>query len=232
QAFLSVTSLLDVAVFKDLFVLEDLVEEMRKQSPALSFGPLQPDGHIAVQGSFLALQGLREFLLLKAEPLSGKDKAEGSESRGRLGRRRLQEHRGVTEMRNSAHVVVLDTDIYRYLRHVLPRAFQASGVVISGVPDGDITTVCIEGAGGRADAAHALRVKEIIENYSMKLQKVLRKERICFEGHGRGEKQRYQRVCEKLEPHYPGVLIVPSDTHVDVVGTSSDVFEFTEEVKR
>ncbi|XP_017591573.1 PREDICTED: RNA-binding protein 43 [Corvus brachyrhynchos] len=236
NAFLSVTSILNVAVFRDHFVLEDLVEEMKKQSPALSFGPLQPDGQIAVQGPFPALRVLREFLLLKAESLSEEDKREGK-SRQRL-RRKVQEHRGATETRSSARdahrekqVVVLDTDIYHYMRHFLPKTFQANDVVISGVTDGDITTVCIESAGRKAGAAHGLRVKKIIENYSVELQEILRKERLCFKEHSRGEKLRYKRLCERLKPRYPKVLIIPYDTHIDVVGTSADIFEFTEQVR-
>ncbi|NXU16793.1 RBM43 protein, partial [Pardalotus punctatus] len=237
QAFLSVTSILNVAVFKDPFVLEDLVEEMKKQSPALSFGPLQPDGHIAVQGSFPALQVLRDFLLLKVKSLLEKEEREGGGSQQRL-RRRLQEP-GVAEMRNSVrdahgekHAVVLDTNLYHYMRHLLPKAFQANGLVISEVIDGDITTVCVQNAGGKADAEHALRVKKIIEKYSIKLQKILRKETIHFKEQDGVEKQSYQRVCERLKPRYPGVLTIPYDTHIDVVGTSPDIFEFTEEVKR
>ncbi|NXB14469.1 RBM43 protein, partial [Rhagologus leucostigma] len=236
QAFLSVTSILSVAVFRDRFVLEDLVEEMKKQSPALSFGPLQPDGHIAVQGPFPALRGLREFLLLKAKSLSEEDKREGK-SHQRL-RKKLQEHRGASETRSSARdaprgkqVVVLDTDIYLYMRRFCPKTFQANDVVVSGVTDGDITTVCIENAARKAGAAHVLRVRKTIENCSVELQKILRKERLRFQESSAAEKQRYKRLCERLKPRYPNVLIIPYDTHMDVVGTSADVGKFTEQVR-
>lgn len=206
---------------------------MKKQSPALDFGPLQPDGQIAVQGSFPALRELREFLLLKAKSLSEEDKREGK-SHQRL-RKKLQEHRGATETRNSvrdAHretqVVVLDTDIYLYMRSFHPKAFQAGDVVISGVTDGDITTVSIQSAG----TAHGLRAKRAIESCSVELQRILRKERICFKEHSRAERQRYKQLCERLKPRHPGVLLLPYDTHIDVVGTSVSVFEFTEDVKR
>ncbi|NWX59908.1 RBM43 protein, partial [Promerops cafer] len=237
QAFLCVTSTLNMAVFRGHFVLEDLVEEMKKQSPALSFGPLQQDGQIAVQGSFPALRVLREFLLRKAKPLSEEDKRQGK-SHQKL-RRKPQEPRGATEMRNStgdAHrekqVLILDTDIYHYMRYFLPNTFQATDVVISGVTDGDITTVSIESAGRKAGAAHGLRARKMIENCSVELQKILCKERICFKEHSRGEKQRYKQLWERLKPRYPGVLIIPYDTHIDLVGTSADVFEFTEDLKR
>ncbi|NWH42114.1 RBM43 protein, partial [Chloropsis hardwickii] len=237
QAFLCVTSTLNMAVFRGHFVLEDLVEEMKKQSPALSFGPLQRDGRISVRGSFPELGLLREFLLKKAKSLSEEDRKEGK-SQQRL-RRKLQEHRGATETRNSIgdaqrdkQVLVLDTDIYHYMRSFHPRAFQGNDVVISGVTDGDITTVSIESAAGKAGAARGLRAKRIIENCSVELQRILRKERICFKGHSRAEKQRYRQLWERLKLRYPQVLITPHDTHVDLVGTSADVFGLTEELKR
>ncbi|NXR56944.1 RBM43 protein, partial [Hippolais icterina] len=237
QPFLCVTSTLNVAVFRGHVVLEDLVEEMKKQSPALNFGPLQPEGKISVQGSFPALRELREFLVVKAKSLSEEDKREGK-SQQRL-RRKLQEHRGATETRNSirdapkeTQVVVLDTDIYLYMRSFHPKTFQAGDVVISGVTDGDITTVCIDSAGSKAGAAHGLRAKKMIESFSVELQKILRKERICFKEHSRGERQRYKQLCDRLKPRHPEVLVLPYDTHIDVVGTSAGVLGFTEDVKR
>ncbi|NXO09808.1 RBM43 protein, partial [Oriolus oriolus] len=236
QAFLSVTSILDLAVFRDHFVLEDLVEEMKQQSPALSFGRLQPRRYIAVQGPFPALRVLREFLLVKAKSLSEEDKREGKSHQ--RPRRKLQEHRGATETRSSVrdahrekHVVVLDTDVYHYMRHFLPKTFQANDVVVSGVSDGDITTVCIENDGRKAGAALGLKVKKTIESYSVELHEILRKERICFKEHSPGEKQRYRQLCERLKPRYPKVLIIPYDTHIDVVGSSADIFEFAEQVR-
>ncbi|NXO70422.1 RBM43 protein, partial [Phainopepla nitens] len=237
QVFLRVTSTLNMAVFRDHFVLDDLVEEMKKQSPALNFGPLQPDGQIAVQGFFPALRVLREFLLLKAKSFSQEDKKEGRSHQ--RPRRRLQEHRGATEMRDSTgdaarekQVLVLDTDIYLYMRRFRPKTLQANNVVISGVTGGDITTVSIGSAGSKAGAAQALRARKVIEKCSVELQEVLRKERICFKEQGRGEKQRYRQLCERLKPRYPAVLVVPYDTHIDLVGTSADVGGFTEEVRR
>ncbi|XP_039925990.1 RNA-binding protein 43 [Hirundo rustica] len=237
NVFLRVTSTLSMALFRDHFLLEDLVEEMKKQSPALNFGPLQPDGQIAVRGSFPALRELREFLLFKAKSLSEEDKREGKPHQRPRGK--PQQHRGATEARNSlrdahreAEVVVLDTDIYHYMKCFHPKTLQANDVVISGVTDGDITTVCIEGAGRKAGAEHALRAKRMIESSSVELQKILRKERICFKERSRAEKQRYKQLCERLKARHPEVLLLPYDTHIDVVGTSAGVFEFAEDVRR
>ncbi|NXM09279.1 RBM43 protein, partial [Tyrannus savana] len=232
QVFSSVTSVLSMGVFKGQFVLEDLVAEMKKQRGDLSFGSLRSDGQIAVQGSFPAIKALRDFLLLKAKSLSEKDKKEESKSHQRL-RRRLQEHRSTTEMRNSVpdgdggkQVVVLDTDIYRYMKHFFPWIFQEDGVVVSAVTDGDITTVCVENA-GRADAGQVSSVKKKIEDQSIKLHSILRKIRIPLKEH---EKHRHKGVCERLKSCYPQALVVPYDAHIEVIGFSSDVFEVTKEM--
>ncbi|NWI25098.1 RBM43 protein, partial [Sula dactylatra] len=238
--FSSVTSVLNMSIFKDQFVLEDLIQEFKKKSTALSFGPLQSNGHISVQGSFPAIKLLRDFLLLKAKSLPEKDKREEKESKShQRPRRRLQQQRLTTETSNSVHdangekqVVVLDTDVYHYIKYFFPRTFLVNDdVVISGITAGDITTVNIENAGSRSDARWVLRVKEKIEIQSMKLHNTLRKERIYFKEHIRDEKQRYKWACERLKPRYPYVLIIPYDTHIDVIGNSSDIFEFTKEVK-
>ncbi|XP_035754831.1 RNA-binding protein 43 isoform X2 [Egretta garzetta] len=237
NVFSSVTSVLNMSVFKDQFVLEDLIQEFKKKSTALSFGPLQSNGQISVQGSFPAMKLLRDFLLLKAQSLSEKDEREESKSRQRP-RRRLQQHGLTPETSNSVHaadgekqVVVLDTDTYRYMKHFFPRTFPVNAdVVISEITDGDITTVSIENAGGRSGAGQVLRVKEKIEDQSVKLHHALRKERIYFEEHVRGGTWRYKGVCASLQARYPHVLIIPYDTHIDVIGNSSEIFEFTKEV--
>ncbi|NXX64237.1 RBM43 protein, partial [Scopus umbretta] len=235
--FSSVTSVLNMSIFKDQFVLEDLIQEFKKKSTALSFGPLQSNGHISVQGSFPAIKLLRDFLLLKAKSLSEEDKREESKSHQRP-RRRLQQRGLTTETSNFVHnadgqkqAVVLDTDMYHYMKHFFPRTFLVNDdVVISDITDGDITTVYIENAGSRPDAGQVLRVKKKIENQSIKLHNALRKERIYFEGHIRDQKRRYKWACGSLKARYPYVLIIPYDTHIDVIGNSSEIFEFTKEV--
>ncbi|NXD80514.1 RBM43 protein, partial [Halcyon senegalensis] len=236
--FSSVTSVLNMSIFEDQFVLEDLIQEIKKKSTALRFGPLQSNGHISVQGSFPAIKLLRDFLLLKAKSLSEEDKREESKSCQRP-RRRLQQRRLTSEMSNCSReadgkkqMVVLDTDVYRYMKHFFPRTLLVKGdVVISDVADRDTTTLYIEGAGRGSDAGQVSRVKEKIESQSIKLHNTLRKERIYFEGRSRDEKGRYTRVCGHLKDRYPYVLSVPYDTHVDVIGNASEVLQFTKEVR-
>ncbi|NWS44063.1 RBM43 protein, partial [Probosciger aterrimus] len=232
--FSSVTCVLNMSVFKEQFVLQDLIKEIKKNTD-LSFGPLESSGHISVEGSFPDIKLLRDFLLLKAKSLSEKDKREKGTSHQRPGRRQ-QQHGLTTEMSNFVHdgdkqVVILDTDMYHYMKSFFPRTFIVNdGTVISDITDGDVTTLYIENAGSRSDAGQALRVKKKIENWSIKLNKTLRKERINFKEHTRDEKQRYRRACESVKPHYPSVLIISYDTHIDVIGNSSEVFEFTKKV--
>uniref|UniRef100_A0A8C3U9T1 RRM domain-containing protein n=1 Tax=Catharus ustulatus TaxID=91951 RepID=A0A8C3U9T1_CATUS len=223
----SLINLILMAVFRGHCVLEDLVEEMKKQSPDLDFGVLQPDGRIAVQGSFPALRALREFLLLKAKSLSEGDSKEGKPHQ--RPRRKLQEHRGAVEMRNSPEdaarhkqTLLLDTDIYHYMRCFHPKTLQASSADISAVIEGDITTVCIEAAGRRA-ADHGWRAKRRIEDCSVQLQRMLRKERISLRGLSRAQRERCRQLWQNLTPRYPAVLLIPCDTHVDVVGTPAEV---------
>ncbi|KAM9189552.1 RNA-binding protein 43 isoform 1-T1 [Mergus octosetaceus] len=236
--FSSVTSVLNMSVFKDQYVLEDLIQELKKKNTALSFGPLQSNGHISVQGSFPAIKMLRDFLLLKAKSLS-EDKNEERKSYQRQ-KKQQQQCRLTTDTNNFVHdaegekqVVVLDTDIYLYMKNVLPKKLLANtDVVISDITDGDITTLYLQKVRSRPDAAQVLAFKEEIEHQSLKLHNTLCKERIYLEEYTRDEKQKYKLVCETLKSHYPSVLVIPYATHIDVIGNSSEVFEFTREVNK
>ncbi|NXC42166.1 RBM43 protein, partial [Penelope pileata] len=235
--FSLVTSVLNMSVFKDQFVLEDLIQELKKKNRALSFGPLQSNGHISVQGSFPAIKLLRDFLLLKAKSLS-EDKNEESKSRQRP-KKKQQHHRLTTERSHfvrgaegEKQAVVLDTDMYYYMRHFfLKEVLANTGVAISDVTDGDITTLYLQKVRSRLDAGQVLRVKEKIEKQSIELHNALRKEKIQLEGYTR-DKKKYKLVCESVKSRYPYILIIPYDTHIDVIGKSSEVFEFTNEVNK
>lgn len=226
-----------MSVFKDKFVLEDLVQELKKKSTALSFGSLQSNGHISVQGSFPTIKWLRDFLLLKAKSLS-EDKNEASKSHQRP-KKRLNKHTLTREVNNFGHdaegekqVVVLDTDIYHYMKCFFAKELLANtDVVISDITDGDITTLHLQKGRNRPDSGQVLKVKEKIENLSIKLLNSLRKERIGFEKCTR-DKKKYRSVCESVRSRYPDVLVIPYDTHIDVIGSSSAVFEFTKEVNK
>ncbi|XP_025907964.1 RNA-binding protein 43 [Nothoprocta perdicaria] len=237
--FNCVFSLLNMSVFKDEFDLEDLIQELKKNIPALSFGRLQSDGHISVEGPFPAIKLLKDFLLLKAKSLSEKDKREQNKSHQRP-KRSLRQQRLSMETSNSIpdadggkQVLILDTDIYHYMKHFFFKKLLVNyDVVISDDIEGEITTLYIRNARSRSGTEQVLRVKEEIENESVKLHNSLRKERICFEGYMGDEKQKYKQACETVKSHYPAVLVIPYDTHIDIIGNSSLTFKFTREVRR
>lgn len=226
-----------MSVFKEQFVVEDLLQEIQRRSTALSFGPLQSNGHISVRGSFPDIQLLRDFLLLKAKSLAEEDRRGEIQSLQRP-RRRLQQQQLKRELSNSVHdasgesqMVVLDTDVYCYMKAFSPwRLQEGADVVISDITDGDTTTLHIKSAGHRSDVGQISRIREQIEDHSVKLYSALRKERISFKEHTRAEKERYQRLCEHLKPHFPHVLILHYDTHIDVIGSPSEIVPFTKVV--
>ncbi|XP_071602470.1 RNA-binding protein 43 isoform X2 [Heliangelus exortis] len=228
NVFSSVTSLLNMSVFKDHLVLEELIQELQKKSTDLSFGPLQPNGIISVQGSFPAIQSLRDFLFLKAKSLSEKEQRGDQESHQRPQQHRLSREPKHPSQDGEKQVVVLDADTYYYMKCFYPKIFQINAdVVISDTTDGDVTTVCIE---SRSGAGQALRVREQIESQYIELHQVLRKERIYFEKSTRDEKKRYTAVCKTLKSLHPSVLPIFYNTHLDIIGTSSEIFKFTEEM--
>ncbi|NXF92608.1 RBM43 protein, partial [Eubucco bourcierii] len=237
QVFSSVTSVLNMSVFKEQFVLEDLLQEIKRRSTALSFGPLQSNGLISVRGSFPEIILLRDFLLLRAKCLSEEDRRGESQSHQRP-RRRLQQQQLKRELSSSVRdadgegqMVVLDTDVYHYMKAFSPWRLQGSAdVVISDVTDGDTTTLYIESAGPRSDVGQISRIREQIEDNSAKLYSALCKERISFKEHTRAEKERYQQLCEHLKHHFPHVLMIHCDTHIDVIGSPSEILQFTEVV--
>ncbi|NXN12326.1 RBM43 protein, partial [Indicator maculatus] len=237
QVFSSITSVLDMSVFKDQFVLEDLLQEIKRKSTALSFGPLQANGHISVQGSFPEIKLLRDFLLLKAKCLSEKDRREESKSH-QSPRRMLHHQQANRELSSSLHdadeetqMVVLDRDVYLFMKSFSPGTLQGSAaVVISDITDGDTTTLCIRSAGHGSDVGEVSRVKEQIEELSVKLYRALRKERISLKQCTRDEKERYQRLCGCLKLHFPQVLVIQYDTHIDLIGKPSEIVQFTKEL--
>ncbi|XP_054029567.1 RNA-binding protein 43 [Dryobates pubescens] len=237
NVFSSVTSVLNMSVFKEQFVLEELLQEIQGKSTALSFGPLQPDGHVAVQGSFPDIKLLRDFLLLKAKCLSEKDRRGESKSH-QSPRRMLQDtqaNRGLSSSAPDAdgetQVVVLDADVYLYMKSFHPSTLQGgAGVVISAITDCDTTTLHIKSAGHGADVGQISRTREQIEDLSAKLYRALRKERIYLKESSRGEKERYQRLCGHLKARFPHVLVIEQDAHIDVIGEQAELLRFTREL--
>ncbi|XP_074857092.1 RNA-binding protein 43 [Carettochelys insculpta] len=240
HVFTCVSSVLNLSIFGDKYVLEDLVQELQKNIPTLSFSPLQSNGKISVQGSFSAIKSLKDNLLLKANFLSGKDKR-GDRKPDQSPKKRIQKCEFFVEPSNNfvhnvnreKQAVVLDTDIYHYMKHFFYKENLAKYDVVSHeVTDGEITTIYLGNSRTGFDAKELERAKEGIENLSAKLQCRLRKERFSFKSSARTERQKYKQACESIKSRFPRVLVIPYDTHIDVIGSSSETYEFTQEVNR
>uniref|UniRef100_A0A8C8R9I9 RNA binding motif protein 43 n=1 Tax=Pelusios castaneus TaxID=367368 RepID=A0A8C8R9I9_9SAUR len=238
--FTCVSSVLDLSIFGDKYILEDLVKELQKHITDLSFSPLQSNGLISVQGSFPAIKSLKDNLLLRANSLSWKDKR-GESKPDQRPNSRTQKHRlSMGPSNNVVHnlgkeeqVVVLDTDIYYYMKQFLYKESLAKYSVVSReVTDGEVTTIYLENSRASSDPRELERAKERIEDFSAKLHCSLRKERFSLDGNTKSKRQKYKQACEMVKAKFPKVLVIPYDTHVDVIGSSSDTYEFTQEVNR
>ncbi|XP_067405993.1 RNA-binding protein 43 [Emydura macquarii macquarii] len=240
HVFTCVSSVLDLSLFGDKYILEDLVQELQKNIKALSFSPLQSNGQISVQGSFPAIKSLKDNLLLKANSLSGKDKRAESKPDQRPNSRTQKRvpsmgpnNTVVHNVNREEQVIVLDTDIYYYMKQFLYKEGLAKYSVVSReVTDGDVTTIYLKNTKASSDPRELERAKERIEDLSAKLHCRLRKERFSFDGNTKSEQHKYKQACEIVKSRFPKVLVIPYDTHIDVIGSSSDTYEFTQEVNR
>ncbi|KAF5910820.1 hypothetical protein HPG69_004910, partial [Diceros bicornis minor] len=246
EVFSSVKAILDLSVFRSQVILESLVMDLKRKIPTLCFSHLEPSGRISVQGSFLAIKRLKETLLLKASSLLEKNRnfiSEGKEWNRESPRRSLQGssisseslRSSVSKTSGSGEMLVLDTDVFLYLKKkcgYYERALKKFHVLCQERVDGEITTICIKSAHAISHPNDETYVKKLIEKYSHILHFELRKETIILDGKENRKKRNIKLACEQLNSKYPQVLINSYKTHVDIIGSSSDVYLFKKEVMK
>ncbi|KAM5267158.1 RNA-binding protein 43 isoform 2-T2 [Hipposideros larvatus] len=246
KVFSSVKAILDLSVFRSQVVLETLVMDLQRKIPALCFSPLDRNGRISVQGSFVAIKRLKEYLLLKASFPLEKNRhfiGEGKKGNRQSPRRSLQRSRtsmeslrsSVPETIRSGEMLVLDTDVFLYLKkkiELYESTLKKFHVLCQERVDGEITTICIKNAQGGSLPNSEKIVKEFIEKYSHSLHFELRKETFVLEGKNDREKINIKLACELLRSKYLQVLINFYKTHIDIIGSSSDTYSFKKEVKK
>ena len=211
----------------------------------MCFSSLEDNGRISVQGSFQAIKKLKESLLLKACSLLEKNRAFSSEREkwNRQGPRRSPQGSGnsletprrpVPESPRSGEIVVLDTDVFQYLKkgNFYESMLKKYHVLCQERVDGEITTICIRNALVGSQRNHEKLVKQFIEKYSHALHFELRKDSFVLEGKEKREKRNIRWACEQLSSKYLDVLIKFYETHVDIIGPSSDVYAFKKEVMK
>nr|XP_016851786.1 PREDICTED: RNA-binding protein 43 isoform X1 [Anolis carolinensis] len=251
SVFTCVSCTLGLATFRAKCSLEDLIEDLKKNIPKLSFGPLHPNGQIKVQGPFCAISELQKMLLLRIKDSCSEQHqnvkkkepdhmASTSQTKSRLSTSPTKS----LESRNASGQdasedelsVSLDTDIYHYMKKFKNKLYQKSleqcGVVGNASAGDEITTIYLRKKTPKSSNSQLEHAKDILESLSAELHSSLRKERLPLKGSTKTEKQKrvqaFNRVCKR----YPNVLVTEYSDHIDIVGSSSDVFEFTQEMKK
>ncbi|XP_075385922.1 RNA-binding protein 43 isoform X2 [Tenrec ecaudatus] len=246
QVFCAVNAILDLSIFQSQVILENLIRDLKKKIPTLCFSPLEANGRISVQGSFLALKKLRESLLLQATALPGNktpSSCEGEKcSRASPRRSRQGNHAPseslrtlVPETTRNGETLVLDTDVFLYLKfkcRYYESTLKECKVLSQETGDGDITTICLKNAQGGSQPHNAKQVKQLLEGYAHSLQRDLRKETLVLDGKEKEEKRALRLACEKLQLRFPKVLVNCYRTHIDMIGSSSDTYLFKKQVRK
>ncbi|XP_060007484.1 RNA-binding protein 43 [Lagenorhynchus albirostris] len=237
KVFSSVNAVLDLSVFRSQIGLRSLVMDLKREIPALCFSPLEANGRISVQGSFLAIKKLKESLLLKASSLLEKNRNRQS-PRGSTWKssHSLKPPRSSTpETMRRGERLVLDTDIFLYLKKTsgfYESTLKKFHALCQETVDGEITTLCIRNAQGGSQPNNEKQVKELIEKYSHALHFELRKETFILEGKENREKRNIKLACKQLSSRYLQVLVNFYHTHIDIIGSSSDTYLFKKEVMK
>ncbi|XP_048201446.1 RNA-binding protein 43 [Perognathus longimembris pacificus] len=246
KVFRSLKALLDLSIFRSWFVLERLVLDLEKENPSLSFSPLEPRGRVHVEGPLPALKKLNESLLAKAHSLPERSRDFSREGR-KWNRRSLQRQPEknadlvatfktlLPVSSGSTETLVLDTDVYLYLKHkceVYEDVLRRFCIHVQEKVNGELTTICLKDAQAGSQPGRVQRVRQLIEEWAQDLHLELRKETLLLEGKTRRERNHLTQACERLRSKYLKVLVNVYSAHVDIIGLSSDTYLFKKEVLR
>ncbi|XP_054827874.1 RNA-binding protein 43 isoform X2 [Eublepharis macularius] len=247
SVFICVSCLLDLSILREKNTLEDLVEDLRKNFTALSFGTLHSNGQITVQGPFSSIHSLQNKLALKVHNSLSKSDVKSGRKESKADHRSNTKpaksdlslevsNNFVQSTKKEGLIVALDTDIYLYMKTFKEKMYQKSlekcGVNSYEVRDGEITTIYLDNDPSNPSLGQLELAKSMVEYMAADLQSCLRKERLSLEGFSRVEKHKHEQACENVNSQYPHVLVLPYSTYIDIIGTSSDIYEFTQQVNK
>lgn len=235
-------AVLDLSVFLSQGQLESLVMKLRQKIPTLILGPLARNGRLSVQGSFLSFKMLTEFLLLEANSLVEKKRKLFNEKKMYNRQRTQRPLRESSCLRPTSglhpstrgETLVLDSDVFLYLKNkckVYEDTLNKFHVLCQERVDGGITTIHLKNAADGTWPNNEKQVKELLEHFSQELQFKLRKETFVLAGKENREKRSISWACKQIRSKYLQVLTKFYDTHIDIIGTSSDTYLFKREVK-
>ncbi|XP_054982982.1 RNA-binding protein 43 [Sorex araneus] len=243
KVFSCVSAILDLSVFGSQDRLESLVRGLKRKIPTLCFSALQ-SGKVSVQGSFLALKTLQQSLLSEAKSLEEQSRrffSEGKKREQQSTQRRVRRSSGSAdslpppgpEPAVRGETLVLHTDIFLYLKskcQIYEDTVKNFHVLCQERVDGEITTIYIKSRGPGTQPDSEKHVKELLEQFSHSLHDELRKETFVLAGKENRERKKICLACQKLHPKYLQVLINCYETHIDIIGPSSDTYLFKREV--
>ncbi|XP_053123370.1 RNA-binding protein 43 [Hemicordylus capensis] len=257
SVFTCVTCVLDLSLFGEKYILEDLVQELKTNLATLCFGPLHANGQITVQGPFSAIRTLQSKLLLKIKNSFSEQHAKRKikapddrpDSRPAISPLSLESSRNFVpnankEIRNNPVqsaskerlIVALDTDLYLYMKKFKGKLYQKSlekcGVVSHEFVDGEITTIYLDHDNAKPGPKQLKGAKSIIEGLVAELQGSLRKETLPLCGSDKAEKLKREQACGTVRTQYPNVLVISHPTHIDIIGSSSDIYGFAQQVNK
>ncbi|XP_007494215.1 RNA-binding protein 43 [Monodelphis domestica] len=227
---------LDLSIFGKEVVLENLVTELKEKIPSLDFCPVQPNGMVIVKGSFLAIKRLKEVLLLMANSLHGNNTNFVS-----LRKRKKKKISPVWRtpvssfqptMPNTTgkeYIIVLDTNVFNYMKYgneIYGNTLKEFNIESKEIVNDDITTLCLRGPQTSSHSNHLEKVKELIEEFSYSLSLELRKETLSLDGKDVEKKQHIRLACQVLEPQFPQILVKYHSKHIDIIGNSTDTYQF------
>ncbi|XP_078532158.1 RNA-binding protein 43-like isoform X2 [Lissotriton helveticus] len=240
HVFTFASAILDLSLFCEQWLLEDLVEELKKNVPDLFFSSLTSDGKVTVEGSFPAIRQLREFLV-HINSVAEKGRAhlpsrvgESSEaiptaSTTQELKLRLDSSLSFREENNiESSSLFLDTDVCLFMTDICRKDFDKClntySVVCDMTKDADITMLRLKPVGAGTDPRQVEYAKMDIQILYQSLQPLLRKERIYLD-----DKQNESHIideCNTLKHQFSEVLVIPCGIYIDVIGRASDISFF------
>ncbi|KAM9032331.1 RNA-binding protein 43 [Sarcophilus harrisii] len=225
---------LDLSIFGKRVILENLVTELKEKIPSLKFYPVQTNGIVGVKGSFLAIKKLKEVLLLWASSLHGNDinwfslrKKKKTKSLPEWSTSVSSIQSAMPNTTENEEIIVIDTDVFKYMKYgnqMYEKALKDFNIVSQEIVDDEITTICLRCSDSHSD--YLKKLKNLIEEFSYSLSLELRKETLSFDEKDMNKEKQIKLACQVLEPQYPQILVEYNSKHIDILGNSSDVYQF------
>ncbi|XP_051842410.1 RNA-binding protein 43 [Antechinus flavipes] len=225
---------LDLSIFGKGVILENLVTELKEKIPSLKFYPVQTNGIVGVKGSFLAIKKLKEVLLLWANSRHRNDinwvclrKKKKTKPLPEWSTSVSSSQSAMPNTTENEEIIVIDTDVFKYMKYgnqMYENTLKDFNIVSQEIVDDEVTTICLRCSDSRSE--YLKTVKNLIEEFSYSLSLELRKETLSFDEKDMNKEKQIKLACQVLEPQYPQILVEYNSKQIDILGNSSDIYQF------